>query len=114
MHSSSGVSARGTFAGIMEKLDYLQQLGITTIELQPVYEQTELESADALEDKYREYGKIREPRLNYWGYQEGYYYAPKSAYAAGDAVTEFKDLVKALHIRGMEIILQFYFRSIYP
>lgn len=114
MHSSSGVSARGTFAGIMEKLDYLQQLGITTIELQPVYEQTELESADALEDKCREYGKFREPRLNYWGYREGYYYAPKSAYAAGDAVTEFKDLVKALHVRGMEIILQFYFPEHIP
>ncbi|MDE5894002.1 MAG: hypothetical protein K2H45_13870, partial [Acetatifactor sp.] len=78
MHSSSGVSARGTFAGIVEKLDYLQQLGITTIELQPVYEQTELLSAEALKDKGRQ---PREPKLNYWGYHEGYYYAPKSAYA---------------------------------
>lgn len=117
MHSSSGVSARGTFAGIMEKLDYLQQLGITTIELQPVYEQTELESASGPENKHREYesyGQPWEPKLNYWGYQEGYYYAPKSGYAAGDAVTELKDLVKALHGRGMEIVLQFYFPEHIP
>lgn len=113
MHSSSGVSARGTFAGIVEKLDYLQQLGITTIELQPVYEQTELLNAEALM-QLGPPGQFREPKLNYWGYQEGYYYAPKSAYAAGDAVTEFKDLVKALHVRGMEIILQFYFPEHIP
>lgn len=117
MHSSSGVKARGTFAGIVEKLDYLQQLGITTLELQPVYEQIELENADALKNKYREcgmHGQFWEPKLNYWGYQEGYYYAPKRTYASGDAVTEFKDLVKALHGRGMEIVLQFYFPEHIP
>lgn len=133
MHSSSGVKYRGTFAGIEEKLDYLQQLGITTIELQPVYEQIELEQIEAesgelLQGRHRKYelqeqlggdgssgqvgrsGLFRQPRLNYWGYQEGYYYAPKRSYAASeDAATEFKNLVKALHARGMEMILQFYF-----
>ncbi len=110
MHRSSGVRARGTFAGIMEKLEYLQQLGITTIELQPVYEQNEMESAEALKERSREYRQPREPRLNYWGYQEGFYYAPKRTYASSDnAAAELKDLVKALHGRGMELILQFYF-----
>lgn len=110
MHSSSGVKARGTYAGIVEKLDYLQQLGITTLELQPVYEQIELESTESLRKRCREFRQIREPRLNYWGYQEGFYYTPRRGYAStDDAVTEFRDLVKALHARGMEIVLQFYF-----
>ncbi len=110
MHSSSGVRARGTFAGIKEKLEYLQQLGITTLELQPVYEQNEMESAETLKERSREYHQLREPRLNYWGYQEGFYYAPKRTYACcGNASAELKDLVRALHSRGMELILQFYF-----
>ena len=145
MHSSSGVKARGTFAGIAEKLDYLQQLGITTIELQPVYEQIELEGVeeDSVEAPqqhmkcelsnqlglpsrfglpYQPGGRLQSgqvgqerPRLNYWGYHEGYYYAPKSCYAASkDAASELKDLVKALHTRGMEMILQFYFPDNIP
>ena len=49
-------------------------------------------------------------RLNYWGYTKGFYYAPKAAYAAaGDGVREFKELVKALHESGMELVMQFYF-----
>ncbi len=145
MHSSSGVKARGTFAGIAEKLDYLQQLGITTIELQPVYEQIELEGVeeDSVEAPQQhmkcelssqlglpsrsglpyqpgvrlQSGQVGQerPRLNYWGYHEGYYYAPKSCYAASkDAASELKDLVKALHTRGMEMILQFYFPDNIP
>ena len=48
--------------------------------------------------------------LNYWGYREGFYYAPKAAYAAGeDAALEFRQLVKEFHKRRMEVILQFYF-----
>lgn len=156
MHSSSGVRNRGTFAGIGEKLDYLQRLGITTIELQPIYEQIELEQfmeagkpgfqesfeeqgksgsrepfeeqgkfeargkdAQAVRrgkrDSQREQGAHSQARLNYWGYQEGFYYAPKRGYAAtDDASTELKDLVKALHAREMEIILQFYFPDHIP
>lgn len=114
-HSSSGVRARGTFAGIGEKLDYLQQLGITTIELQPIYERIEMESGETLSERHREYQQPRVPRLNYWGYQEGYYYAPKRSYAAtADPATELRELVKALHLRGMEIILQFYFPDHVP
>lgn len=115
MHSSSGVKNRGTFAGIGEKLDYLQQMGVTTIELQPVYERIEMESEETLRENRREYRQPMEPRLNYWGYQEGYYYAPKKSYAAGeDAATELRDLIKALHYREMEIILQFYFPDHVP
>ncbi len=117
-HPTSGCKHKGTFAGVAEKLDYLQELGVTSLLLQPAYEFTEAEknTADvhAVGAPYGGYSsekaKEEKKKLNYWGYQEGYYYAPKASYAAGkDAVTEFKDLVKACHVRGMELWMQFYF-----
>ena len=106
-HASSKVSDRGTYRGIIEKIPYLKETGITTIELQPTYEFQEL-SEETAPAGYYPWGD--EPKLNYWGYKMGYYYAPKAGYAAGDdAVTEFKELVKALHQNGMELIMQFYF-----
>jgi len=95
MDASSQIKQGGTFRAVMEKIPFLEELGVTTLEFQPVYEF----------DEVSETGK-----LNYWGYTKGYYYAPKSSYAAtGNCVTELKDLVKALHQRGMEAVLQFYF-----
>lgn len=107
-HVSSGVANRGTFAGLTEKIPYLKESGITTVELQPVYEFLEMTGTDAGEAPG--YQGKEEARLNYWGYTKGYYYAPKAAYAAGeDSGTEFKELVRAFHKNGMEIVLQFYF-----
>ncbi len=102
-HKSSGVRAAGCFGGIVEKIPYLKELGITTLELQPAYEFVELPA------QTQEQG-VRKPMLNYWGYKRAFYYAPKSAYACGgDAVTEFKELVRSLHANGMELVMQFYF-----
>ena len=99
--SSSGVKGKGTFAGIVQKLDHLQSIGITTVELQPAYD---------FEDWDEE-----TKRLNYWGYKPGFYYAPKAAYAySKDPVKEFKDLVRELHKRNMEICMQFYFAADFP
>ena len=118
MHASSKVTHRGTFAGIAEKLDYLQEIGITTVELQPVYEFDETPeevntktSADIVATAGENGGELPGYRvLNYWGYREGFYYAPKAAYAAEeDAALEFRQLVKEFHKRRMEVILQFYF-----
>lgn len=107
-HVSSKVMNRGTFVGILEKLPYLKEIGVTTLELQPAYEFLELEKVEAPPQ-----GAPRiqpESRVNYWGYKRGFYYAPKQAYAASeDAATEFRDLVKALHRNGMELVMQFYF-----
>ena len=107
-HKSSEVKARGTFAGLTEKLPYLKELGITTLELQPVYEFEEVE-----EHRENRFGDMDRPapiRKNYWGYTAGYYYSPKTSYACSkDAVTEFKDMVKSIHQNGMEVIMQFYF-----
>lgn len=107
-HISSKVKAPGTFAGVVEKIPYLKELGITTLELQPVYEFNEFPKiADARE---RALFRQSHPQLNYWGYTEGFYYAPKRSYAQSeDACLEFKNMVKALHENGLEVVLQFYF-----
>lgn len=115
-HASSGVTDRGTFLGLAEKIPYLKEIGVTTLELQPAYEFAEYPFEE--EDRnFRPYG-VQEPpaersggkRVNYWGYKKGFYYAPKAAYAAGeDAPAEFRSLVKSLHKNGMELVMQFYF-----
>ena len=115
-HASSNVKYKGTFAGITEKIPYLKGIGITTIELQPAYEFTEI---PLKEEGAQNIPYMMEPgllenvcrtKLNYWGYKKGYYYAPKAAYAAGaDAASEFKEMVRALHADHMEVVMQFYF-----
>ena len=112
-HSSSGVVHRGTFAGIMEKIHYLKEIGVTTLELQPAYEFQEAPLGEEVRETAL-FGapedKMDSKRINYWGYRKGFYYAPKAAYAAsGDASGEFRELVKALHRNHMELVMQFYF-----
>lgn len=105
-HFSSGVKNRGTFAGIAEKIPYLKEIGVTTVEIQPAYEFLELENRGKMAVQPIE----GEKRINYWGYQKGYYYAPKASYAAsGKASAEFKELIRSLHAEGMELVMQFYF-----
>lgn len=95
-HSSSGVKQKGTFAGIVEMLSYLQELGINQIQCMPIYEFDE------------SFGS----RLNYWGYGGGYYFAPKAAYSAsGHAASELKDMVKACHRAGIEVVLEMPFEE---
>ena len=90
---SSGVENRGTFAGVMEKIPYLKDLGINQIQCMPIYAFQE-----ALHYK------------NYWGYGEAYCFAVKNAYAASDdAEKELKDMVKACHKNGIEVVLYFPF-----
>ena len=128
-HSSSGTPHKGTFLGLMDKLPYLKELGITTVEMQPAYEFLELPTS-------RERAKLLPPyavmpakgisqeekafckesmaeekeKVNYWGYKKGYYYAPKASYAYGeDVAEEFLALVDAFHQNHMELIMQFYF-----
>lgn len=114
-HSSSGVEHRGTFRGVTEKLSYLQEIGVTTVELQPAYEFDEMPSVEERQRelpcpvKEEDLDALVPRRLNYWGYKRGYYYAPKAAYASGDACCEFKEMVREFHKRGMEIVMQFYF-----
>lgn len=109
-HASSKVLNRGTFAGMVEKLDYLKTTGITTVEIQPAYEFAEITTETERKALERKGELPVKERCNYWGYKHGYYYAPKTAYASGaDSGTEFKEMVRAFHKEGMELIMQFYF-----
>ncbi|KAK9792712.1 hypothetical protein WJX73_009712 [Symbiochloris irregularis] len=102
---TSGVSAPGTYKGLIEKLDYLQRLGINCIELQPIQEFNELEYYEVQPKKGQPH------RYNFWGYSTVAYFAPMARYAqaaqqnrGGQAVIdEFKSLVKECHRRGMEV-----------
>jgi glycogen operon protein len=95
-HESSGVTAekRGTYAGLIEKIPYLKDLGITAVELLPV-QQFDPQSAPN--------------GVNYWGYQPVSFFAPHHAYSSTPdplgALDEFRDMVKALHRAGIEVIL---------
>ena len=100
-HLSSGVAEakRGTYAGLIEKIPYLQQLGITAVELLPVFQ---FDSQDAPPG-----------RTNYWGYSPVSFFAPHQAYSSRQeplgALDEFRDMVKALHRAGIEVILDVVF-----
>ena len=100
-HPSSGLaeSKRGTYAGLVEKIPYLQQLGITAVELLPAFQ---FDHQDAPPG-----------RTNYWGYSPVSFFAPHQAYSSRrgplGAVDEFRDMVKALHRGGIEVILDVVF-----
>jgi glycogen operon protein len=102
IHPSSGVAHPGTFAGLTEKIPYLRDLGVTAIELMPVLEFNENES--------RRLNPVTGERLkNYWGYNPVAYFAPKQSYRIagthGRQIEEFREMVKAFHCAGIEVIL---------
>ncbi len=96
-HPSSGVEPekRGTYAGLIDKIPYLQNLGITAVELLPIFQFDETEAPKGLS--------------NYWGYNPVSFFTPHTAYSSQqDALgplNEFRDMVKALHRAGIEVIL---------
>ncbi|PYN43949.1 MAG: glycogen debranching enzyme GlgX [Candidatus Rokuibacteriota bacterium] len=100
-HPSSGLSdkTRGTFAGLIEKIPYLQRLGITAVELLPVFQFDSQDSPPGL--------------VNYWGYAPVSFFAPHRGYSSRrdplGPVDEFRDMVKALHRAGIEVILDVVF-----
>ena len=109
-HVSSGTEHRGTFRGVVDKIPYLKELGITTLELLPAVEFQEVMMPENVEGN--PYGNS-EPtgRLNYWGYTKACMFAPKASYAdqGSNPVTEFKYMVRELHKAGLEIVLELYF-----
>src|SRR3989441_3980088 len=100
-HPSSGVAdnLRGTYAGLIEKIPYLQQLGVTAVELLPVFQFDAQDSPPGL--------------VNYWGYSPVSFFAPHQAYSSRQdplgSLDEFRDMVKALHRAGIEVILDVVF-----
>lgn len=94
MHATSGVKNKGTYEGVAEKIPYLKKLGITAIELMPTYEYDEC---------------MRNKKINCWGFQQGFNFAPKASYAKERADISFKKMVKEFHKSGIEVVMQFYF-----
>jgi glycogen operon protein len=100
-HPTSGVAdkTRGTYAGLLEKIPYLKDLGVTALELLPVFQFDTQDAAPGL--------------VNYWGYAPVSFFAPHQAYSSRQdplgAVDEFRDMVKMLHRAGLEVILDVVF-----
>ena len=103
-HSSSGVAHPGTFAGILEKIPYLKDLGVNAVELMPVFEFDETMGGREVNGR-----KL----LDYWGYNTVGFFAPNTSYTAGLEYnregTEFKNLIRTLHENGIEVILDVVF-----
>ena len=101
-HASAGVKNPGTFAGVIEKIPYLQQLGVTAVELLPVMD---FDERTALRPNPSGTGEL----TNYWGYSTISFFAPQSSYCtspeSGAHVREFRNMVKALHRAGIAVIL---------
>ncbi|MGB8432757.1 MAG: glycogen debranching protein GlgX, partial [Burkholderiales bacterium] len=100
-HASSGLAPelRGTYRGLIEKIGYLQELGVTAVELMPVFQFDQQDAPRA--------------RVNYWGYSPVSFFAPHGGYSSRKdrlgPLDEFRDMVKALHRAGIEVILDVVF-----
>lgn len=96
MSRSSKVKKKGTFSGLVEKIPYLKELGITSVELMPAYDFVEMPTGQS--------------KVNFWGYTGGFYFAPKSAYCAGkDSIAEFQWFIDSFHENNLEVLMEFYF-----
>ena len=97
-HRSSKVRKKGTFLGLIEKIPYLQELGVNQVQCMPIY-------------SFKENPKYK----NYWGYGDAFCFAIKQSYAAStDAQKELKDTVKAFHKSGIEVVLNLPFSEQIP
>lgn len=103
-HKSSQVQYPGTYRGLIEKIPYLKELGVTAVELLPIQEFDEF-------DNINRNPETGEPLKNYWGYSTIAFFAPKSSYAVkkDSQLQEFLELVKAMHAADIEVILDVVF-----
>ena len=106
IHPSAGVEHPGTYRGLMEKIAYLKELGVTAVELMPVYEFNERQVTGISP-------QTGQPLRNYWGYDPVSFFAPKASYSSsgglGQQKLEFKEMVLALHQADIEVILDVVF-----
>ncbi|MDR0290962.1 MAG: glycogen debranching protein GlgX [Treponema sp.] len=105
-HPNSGVQHKGTYLGVVEKIPYFKELGITSLEFLPIHEFNEYEHLLVNPQN-------GEPLTNYWGYSTVAFFAPKESYAVdhspGGQVRDFKLMVRELHKAGIEVILDIVF-----
>jgi len=106
IHPSSGVEHPGTYRGLMEKISYFKELGVTAVELMPVQEFNEHQATGINP-------QTGQPLGNYWGYDPVAFFAPKASYSSSGGVgqqkLEFKEMVHAFHGAGIEVILDVVF-----
>jgi isoamylase len=106
VHPSAGVEHSGTYRGLVEKIPYLKELGVTAVELMPVYEFNDSQVLGIN-------SQTGKPLRNYWGYDPVAFFAPKASYSSaggmGQQKLEFKEMVRALHHAGIEVILDVVF-----
>ncbi len=106
-HPSAGVTYPGTFDGLVEKIPYLQELGVTTVELLPVHQFDHTENPRVDPESGRRL-------VNFWGYNSTCYFAPHRGYYIADwesmsYLTGFRDMIRAMHKAGIEVILDVVF-----
>ena len=127
-----GVTGRnkGTFAAVTEKIPYLKELGVTTVELMPAYEFEELippkheehpmdfegwapqavAGYQMMQQKEYEEKEKELPGINYWGYGRGDYFAPKASYSSGSSPSaEMKEMIREMHAAGLECVMEMSF-----
>ncbi len=106
IHSKSGVDHPGTYRGLLEKLPYLKHLGVTAVELMPIQEFNETSAV-------RTNPQTNQSLKNYWGYDPVAFCAPKASYSSagglGQQKLEFKEMIRAFHHAGIEVILDVVF-----
>jgi isoamylase len=106
VHPNSGVEHPGTYRGLMEKIPYLKELGVTAVELMPVQEFNETSVT-------RGNPQTNQPLANYWGYDPVAFFAPKASYSSsgglGQQKSEFKEMIRCFHKAGIEVILDVVF-----
>jgi isoamylase len=106
IHPSSGVGHPGTYRGLMEKIPYFKELGVTAVELMPVQEFNEHQVIGVNP-------QTGQPLRNYWGYDPVVFFAPKASYSSSGGVgqqkLEFKEMVRAFHAAGIEVFLDVVF-----
>ncbi len=106
IHPSAGVEHPGSYRGLMEKISHLKELGVTAVELMPVFEFNENEVTGVNP-------RTGLPQGNYWGYNPVTFFAPKASYSSSGGVgqqkLEFKEMVRTLHAAGIEVILDVVF-----
>ena len=106
IHPNSGADHPGTYRGLMEKIPYFKELGVTAVELMPVQEFNEISDT-------RRNPQTNQPLRNYWGYDPVVFFAPKASYSSsgglGQQKLEFKEMVLAFHKAGIEVILDVVF-----
>jgi glycogen operon protein len=106
IHPSSGVEHPGTYRGLMEKVPYFKELGVTTVELMPIHEFNEYQVTGINPH-------TGTPLRNYWGYDPVVFFAPKASYSSsggvGQQTVEFKEMVRAFHGAAIEVILDVVF-----